>query len=150
MEKSKFSHEHIIQVGQFSPEDIREISQRRRDHNRLGFAYQLAFVHPANRFPAMQPMELLPGLLTYVGVQLGIKPEFIRDYALRQPTIAEHQQAIIRYLGIRYFEKADSQLLAEFLFNEACRLEQTGQLITQVKKLLREQLILFPSGIMFL
>jgi hypothetical protein len=129
MEKSKFSHEHIIQVGQFAPEDIKEISQRRRDHNRLGFAYQLAFVRLSNRFPAQQPMELLPELLTYIGVQLGIKPGLIRDYALRQPTIVEHRQTIIRYLGMRYFEKADNQLLTEFLFNEACRLEQTGQLI---------------------
>ena len=145
MEKSKFSHEQIVQIGRFSPKDIREISQRRRDHNRLGFAYQLAFVRLSNRFPAQQPMELLPELLIYIGVQLGIKPGLIRDYELRQPTIAEHRQTIIRYLGMRYFEKADSQLLTEFLFNEACRLEQTGQLITQAKKFLREQHILFPS-----
>ena len=64
MLKSRFSHEQIIQAGQFTPEDIKEIMQRRRDHNRLGFAYQLAFVRLANRFPTQQPMELLPELLT--------------------------------------------------------------------------------------
>lgn len=126
MEESKLSHEYIVQIGRLSPEDIREISQRRRDHNRLGFAYQLAFVRLANRFPAQQPMEMLSEILAYVGVQLGINPELIQDYALRQPTIAEHRQRIIRYLGLRYFEKADNQLLAEFLFTEACRLEQKG------------------------
>ena len=57
MEKSKFAHKHIIQVGQFLPEDIRKINQRRRDHNRLGFAHQLAFVRFANRFPAQQLKE---------------------------------------------------------------------------------------------
>jgi len=63
---------------------------------------------PSKLFPAQQPMEIYPELLTYVSVQLGIKPELIQDYALRQPTITEHRQAIIRYLRIRYFEKADS------------------------------------------
>ena len=145
MEESKFSHEQIVQVGRFTPEDIREISQRRRDHNRLGFAYQLAFVRLSNRFPTQQPMEILSAVLDYAGVQLSISPGLIQDYALRQPTIAEHRQRIIRYLGLRYFENADHQLLAEFLFTEACRLEQTGQLITQAKKFLRDQHILYPS-----
>jgi len=145
MEESKFPHEYIVQVGRFSPKDIREIGQRRRDYNRLGFAYQLAFVRLANRFPAQQPMEILSEVLDYVGVQLSITPDLIQDYTLRQPTLAEHRQRIIRYLGLRYLEKADNQHLAEFLFNEACRLEQTGQLLTRAKDYLREQLILYPS-----
>jgi hypothetical protein len=145
MSKSEFSHDQIIQASQFTPEDIKEILQRRRDHNRLGFAYQLAFVRLTNRFPSQQPMEFLPELLTYVGLQLGINAEFIHDYAQRQPTIAEHRQAIILYLGVRYFEEAGGQSLAEFLFNEACRLEQTGPLLTLAKIFLREQTILYPG-----
>ena len=95
MLKSRFSHEQIIQAGQFTSEDIKEIMQRRRDHNRLGFAYQLAFVRPANRFPTQQPMELLPELLTYVGVQLGIKSGFIRDYSLHHT--GKHKKLIESY-----------------------------------------------------
>ena len=97
MEESKFSHEHVIQVGRFSSEDIREIGQKRRDRNRLGFAYQLAFVRLANRFPAQQPMEISSEVLDYVGVQLSISPSLIEDYTLRQPTIAEHRQTISPY-----------------------------------------------------
>ena len=41
---------------------MKEILQRRRDHNRLGFAYQMAFVRLVNRFPAQQPLEVLPEL----------------------------------------------------------------------------------------
>ena len=77
MSKSMYSHEQIIQAGQFTPEDMNEILQRRRDHNRLGYAYQMAFVRLANRFPAQQPLEILPELLTYVALQLGIKTEVI-------------------------------------------------------------------------
>ena len=140
-----YSHEQIAQAGQFSPEDIKEIVQRRCKHNRLGFAYQLAFVRLANRFPTQQPMEFLPELLTYVGVQLGIDTKFIQDYAQRQPTIAEHRQVIISYLGLRYFEEASDQPLADFLFNEACRLEQAGPLLSLAKKFLCEQSIIYPS-----
>jgi hypothetical protein len=97
MSKSLYSHEQIIQAGQFAPEDLKEILQRRRDQNRLGFAYQLAFVRLANRFPAQQPLEVLSELLTYVGLQLGIKTEVINLYAQRQPTITEQSQAVTLY-----------------------------------------------------
>ena len=145
MSKSIYSHEQIVQAGQFSPEDIKEILQRRRNHNRLGFAYQLAFVRLTNRFPLQQPMEFLPELLTYVGVQLGIDAKFIQDYAQRQPTIVEHRQAIIMYLRVRYFEEAGNKSIADFLFDEACRLEQAGPLLILAKEFLREQSILCPS-----
>jgi TnpA family transposase len=145
MSKSVYSHEQIIQAGQFTPEDLSEILQRRRDHNRLGFAYQMAFVRLANRFPAQQPLEVLPELLTYVGLQLGIKTEAINLYAQRQPTITEHRQAITLYDGVRRFEEAERQLLANLLFTEASRLEQTGPLLNQAKRFLSEQSILYPG-----
>ena len=146
MSKSMYSHEQIIQAGQFTPEDMKEVLQRRRDHNRLGFAYQMAFVRLTNRFPAQQPLEVLPELLTYVGFQLGIKIEVINLYAQRQPTITEHRQTITLYEGMRRFEEAGRQLLADFLFNEASRLEQTGPLLNQAKRFLDAQSILFPSN----
>jgi hypothetical protein len=59
-----YSHQQIIQASQFTPEDMKEIFQRCRDHNRLGFAYQMAFVRLVNRFPAQQPLEVLPELTT--------------------------------------------------------------------------------------
>ena len=140
-----YSHEQIIQAGQFTPEDINKISQRRRDHNRLGFAYQIAFVRLANRFPAQRPLEIFPELLAYVGLQLGIKAEVINLYAQRQPTITEHRLAISMYEGIRRFEEIGHRLLADILFAEASQLEQTGPLLTQAKRFLKEQSILYPS-----
>ena len=146
MSKSMYSHEQIIQAGQFTPEDMIEILQRRRGQNRLGFAYQMAFVRLVNRFPTQQPLEVLPELLTYVGLQLGIKTEAINLYDKRQPTITEHRQDITLYEGLRRFEEAGRQLLADFLFNEASRLEQTGPLLNQAKRFLDDQSILFPSN----
>ena len=36
-----------------------------RDHNRLGFAYQIGFARLFNRFPAQQPLEINNELLSF-------------------------------------------------------------------------------------
>lgn len=51
MSTVRFSHEEIVREAKFSPEDMIEIQKRRRDYYRVGFAYQLAFVRLAHRFP---------------------------------------------------------------------------------------------------
>jgi hypothetical protein len=96
------------------------------DLNRLGFAYQLAFVRLANRFPAQRPLEIVDDLLTYVSVQLAIAVDAIAVYQQRRQTIAEHRAAILAYLNLRRFGDAEAAWLEQFLFEEACRLEQTG------------------------
>jgi hypothetical protein len=106
-----FSHEQILRHAQFSPEDRLEIQQRRRDNNRLGYAYQLAFVRLANRFPVQQPLEVVDELLIYVSVQLDIPVEIIEEYQQRRQTLAEHRVEILGYLGIRRFGEAESQFL---------------------------------------
>ena len=43
--KSRFyTHEQLVNVARLKPEDIGQIRLRRRQHNRLGFGYQLCFV----------------------------------------------------------------------------------------------------------
>ena len=140
-----FSHEELVREAQFNAEDLTEIAKRRRDNNRLGFAYQLAFVRLTQRFPEQQPLEIVDELLTYVSLQIGIPSEAIEDYQVRQPTLTEHRSAILNYLGLRRFNEAEIELLEEFLFEEACRLEQTGPLLIQAKQFLKEAGILFPA-----
>lgn len=59
MLESTFSHEELLSDARFKLEDIAETRQRRQDNNRLGFAYQLAFVRLTNRLPVQQPLEIL-------------------------------------------------------------------------------------------
>jgi hypothetical protein len=54
----------------FSAEDIARIMTCRGEHNRLGFAYQLAFVQSLNRFPAQDLLEIDEGVLTFASLQL--------------------------------------------------------------------------------
>jgi hypothetical protein len=59
MSTLSFSHEQLVRKAKFRAEDFEFINTRRRAHNRLGFAYQLAFVQLANRFPTQQPFEVM-------------------------------------------------------------------------------------------
>lgn len=145
MQLSNVSHEQLLRVAQFSAQDVAEINQRRRDNNRLGFAYQMAFVRLYNRFPIQQPLEVINELLTFVGVQLGIATEVIEAYQQRRETITDHQQQLRAFLGLRRFSEAETAELENFLFTEACRLEQTGPLLVKAKEYLRDKGILQPA-----
>jgi len=48
--------------------DMNEVAKCRRDHNCLGFAYQIGFAQLFNRFPAQQPSEINDELLSFVAV----------------------------------------------------------------------------------
>jgi TnpA family transposase len=145
MKNSPYAHAQLLAAAHLTPEDIQEIHQRRRPHNRLGCAYQLAFVRLTNRFPTQQPFELDEELLTFVSVQLTLPPQLIQVYSQRQSTLSEHQESIRTYLKLRRFAEAEVQLLEQFLFDEACRLEQTGPLLSRAKQFLREVGILYPA-----
>lgn len=141
-----YTREQLLVLAKLTAEDLEEIERRRRDHNRLGFAYQLAFMRIYNRFPIQRPsFEIDLELLTFVGIQLDISVDEIEYYHTRQPTLSRHQEQIRFYLGLRRFgEKAQAEL-EEFLFAEACRLEQMNALLARAEEFLREQSILQPA-----
>jgi hypothetical protein len=124
---------------------LAEISRRRRKNNRLGFAYQLASVRLAHRFPTEAPFEIVVELLSFVSVQLNMPVDVIEAYKGRRQTIAEHRTVITLYLGLNRFGDVSTEPLEQYLFQEASRLEQTGPLLMQAKRFLREANILFPA-----
>ena len=124
---------------------MNEISQRRQPHNRLGFAYQLAYVRLFNQFPAEVAFVALDEILTFVSVQLNLATEAIADYTTRQQTISEHQEQIRLYLQLQRLGEAETQQLKQFLFDEACRLEQTSALLAKAEQFLQEHKILCPA-----
>jgi hypothetical protein len=140
-----FSHPELVRIAKFSSGDIERIQQCRHPHTRLGFAYQMAFVRLANRLPAQQPLEIVDEIVSYVSVQLGISPAAIQAYAQQRRTLVNHQQEICDCLCLRRFGDTEVALLEAFLFEEACRLEQTGPLLVQAKSFLKENGILFPA-----
>ena len=151
MKPFSYTHEQLIDQARFTSSDLVQIQQCRRDHNSLGFGYQLAFVRLLNRFPIQQPFEIVEEILDYVSIQLSISTADIAKYNRRQKTISEHQERIRQYLGLKRFsqveyDRADGQTaLATFVFEQACRLEQTHALMARVKAFLRQQRILEPA-----
>ena len=81
----------------------------------------------------------------YASMQLNIPDSAIEQYLQQPRTIITHQQAICDYLGLRRLGETEVALLESFLFEEACRLEQTGPLLVQAKAFLKENGILFPA-----
>jgi TnpA family transposase len=145
MSDSTFSHEDLVRLAQFNGDDLEQIWSCRRPHTRLGFAYQLAFARLYNRLPLQQPLELLEDVLTYASVQLNIPTGAIDEYVEQRQTVIYHQNGICAFLGLQRFSEAQTALLEAFLFEEACRLEQTGPLMVQAKTFLKENKILFPA-----
>ena len=132
----------LKQQALLTPADLELIQQRRRNHNRLGFAYQLAYVRLFNRFPTQQPLDIVDDVVLFVGLQLDISPDVIDAYSTRRETIAEHQEQIRVSLGLKRFSEVDQTALEEFIFDKACRLEQTHSLLGLLKAYLKQHRIL--------
>ena len=77
--------------------------------------------------------------------QLGLDAGLIELYRKRQPTISEHQQTIADYLRLRAFDDTAVTQLEQFLFEEACRLEQAAALTGRAREFLKEQRVLEPA-----
>ena len=140
-----FSRGQLVREATLTEDDLAEIAKCRRDHNRLGFAYQVGFVRLFNRFPAQQPLEISDEVLHFVSLQVGIDETRIADYAPWQHTTSEHQKRIRDYLKLAAFDTGQSQALERFIFEESCRLEQTASLLARAREFLKGRRVLFPA-----
>lgn len=145
MTTKPYSPQELTEHATLTDRDIEQIKQCRRSHNRLGFAYQIGFVRLKNRFPVQHPFEIIPELATFMGVQLQIEPDEIHQYASRQQTISTHQIRIRRQLNLRELVEADLESVKHYIFDQSCRLEQTGALRSLVEQHLRDRHILQPA-----
>jgi hypothetical protein len=145
MSAVRYSREQLVTQAQLSQEDLAEINQRRQPYTCLGFAYQLAFVRLSNRFPVQQSFEIDKEILTFVSLQLDLPSDLIHVYIQRQPTISEHRTQILDHLGLRRLGETELVDLKNFLFEEACRLEQTSALLSRAESFLKEHQILQPA-----
>jgi hypothetical protein len=135
----------MVREASLSEADLAEVAHRRRDHNRLGFAYQIGFVRLFHRFPAQQPLEVCDELLGFIAMQLSLEPARITDYAKRQHTVSDHQHRIRQFLRLTAFGPRQAKALERFLFEEACHLESTAALSARAREFLRERRVLLPA-----
>src|SRR5437899_12958251 len=95
-----YPRELIAERVVFTPADHAQIVLCRGAHNRLGFAYQMAFLRLTGRFPSQQPLELLPDVLAFVASELALAPTVIQAYAQRQATVSDHLEPLPPHLEI--------------------------------------------------
>lgn len=135
----------MVREASLTEDDLAEVDRCRRDHNRLGFAYQIGFVRLFRRFPAQHPLEICDELLSFVAAQLNIDATRLEEYAARQPTVSDHQTRIRDYLKLATFDPEQAKALDRFVFEESCRLEQTASLLARAREFLKERSVLFPA-----
>jgi Domain of unknown function (DUF4158) len=109
-----FFRDQLKRAASLTEEDFVQPGRCLRPHNRLGFAYQVAFVRLLGRF-AQQPFELFEELVCFSAAQLGLDAGLIEFYRRRHPTISEHPQTITGYLRLRPFHDAEAAQLEEYL-----------------------------------
>src|SRR6266545_6819943 len=89
--------------------DLGLVGRRRGDHNRLGFAVQLATVRFVGAFLA-DPGGVPDEVVDYVAAQLDVAPASMATYTQREKTRLEHQWEIAREVGYRDFVDAEAEL----------------------------------------
>src|SRR3546814_12523097 len=101
-----------------SDEDLGHIRQRRRAHNRFGFALQLCVLRYPGR--VLAPGELIPAQVSdFIAAQLGLTSDDLLLYAARAETRHEHLADLRRIYGYRSFSGRGARDLIEWVSREA-------------------------------
>src|SRR3546814_4682631 len=109
-----------------SDEDLGHIRQRRRAHNRFGFALQLCVLRYPGR--VLAPGELIPAQVSdFIAAQLGLTSDDLLLYAAREETRHEHLADLRRIYGYRSFSGRGARDLREWIARERSE-EHTSEL----------------------
>jgi TnpA family transposase len=101
-----------MQLERFSSSttaDLQLVARRRGDHNRLGFAVQLATVRFLGTFLA-DPGDVPGEVVDYIAAQLDVDAASMSTYTQREKTRLEHRWEIARAGGYRDFVDAEAEL----------------------------------------
>src|SRR5258707_983346 len=122
------SEQMLVRYYTLSEDDRSLIKQRRRNHNRLGFAVQLAYLRfPGRTWAANE--EVSPLLVSYVASQLKVNPMSIVQYGQdREATRYEHLAELEKACGFRPFTKREYRELSVWLLPIA-RKTDTGTVL---------------------
>lgn len=125
-------------------EDLQIVSERRRGHNRLGFAVQLCYL----RFPgrAWSLGEIVPpAILNYIAEQLNLAPNILSDYSRREVTRHEHLVEIQAKFGFKIFNTSTYKQLSKWLLHEAIPSDKGMVLVGALIDEMRSRKIIIPA-----
>lgn len=128
----------------FSQHDLEIINNHRRDHNRLGFAVQLAVL----RYPGwpLSDLKVIPDtVLSYIAKQINVNPDVFSLYALREQTRREHIEEIRQEYNYHNFTIREYRILAQDLLHHAMENGQVIHLIQTAINELRKRKVILPA-----
>jgi len=128
-----------------SPDELTVIEQRRRPHNRLGFAVQLCYLRFPGR-PLCADEQVPEPVLAYIAAHLGLDPAVMRDYAQeRDTTRREHLGEIQRTFGFCPFDAQSYRALAVWLLPTALGTDSGVALVTALVEEMRGRKVVAPA-----
>ncbi|CAD5988552.1 Transposase for transposon Tn501 (plasmid) [Planktothrix tepida] len=128
----------------FNNDELRVIKQRRRPHNRLGFAVQLCYLRFPGRVWSLG--EIVPeSVLFYIASQLKIDPTIIREYSQRDTTRREHLADIQQEFGFLAFNTSIYKQLSKWLLPFAISSDQGMALVGALIDEMRFRKIIIPA-----
>lgn len=135
----------MIRYWLLSQQDLPLIQERRREHNRLGFAIQLCLL----RYPGwpLGPGEMpRPNLLEFVAKQLDADPSEMREYPRWDETRREHIRSLCKAFGFRAYQTSPlPSQLREHLRGEALSTDSAYTLVQLAVCWLRERRVVLPA-----
>ena len=128
-----------------SANDQNLIKQRRRNHNRLGFAVQLAYLRfPGRTWAANEEASSL--VVSYIVTQLKLNPMSIVQYGQdREATRYEHFAKLESVYGFRPFTKREYREMALWLLPLACKTDVGTVLVSSLIEEMRSRKIIIPA-----
>ncbi len=124
--------------------DLEIIQQRRRDHNRLGFAVQLCVLRYLG-WTFSDVKEVPVQIIRYLAKQINVDPESFASYGDREATKYEHLDEIRKEYGYQNFTSGEYRSLCKNLFPHAMANGNPLHLIRLALEDLRKRRIMLPS-----
>jgi len=134
----------MVRYWLLSADDIRRIHERRREHNRLGFAVQLCLLRYPG-WPLMVGEKPPSNLLEFVAQQIDADPDEFGDYAAREQTRQEHQGILAKEYGYHPYGSSYAGSLRAHLQTEALSTDSAFTLVQSAMEWLRERRVILPA-----
>jgi len=125
-------------------DDIEHIRERRRPENQLGFALQLC----AFRFPGrlLTAGGVIPeDVSRFIAAQLGLKPDDLLPYAVREETRREHLVVLRGIYGYRMFKGKHVRRMKAWLAEHAEAAGSGEDLVQGFVEECRRRLVILPA-----
>lgn len=134
----------IARYYTFSNDELKVIKERRRPHNRLGFAVQLSYLRFPGRVWSLG--EIVPeAVLFYIASQLKLDPTIITEYSQRDTTRREHLAEIQNNFGFHTFNTSTYKQFSKWLLPFAISSDKGMALVGALIDEMRLRQIIIPA-----